>query len=133
MKTAIRKSTFETNSSSVHTLILVPYDLADRWREMGSDWWLDMSAVESDAKQSGFGYGDIDMMSAPANENHLVSRTSLEERGEWRTPGAYEDNIYANWMLSLDVIDNPSAYVDDYWSSIYSVDESDEGYVVMID
>lgn len=131
MKTTMRRDTFETNSSSTHTLILVPYDVADRWRSLGEDYWLDMALVESDAEESGSGYGDIDWIQAPAEERHLVSKSAQEMLGEWNNePAPYQDAIDLNWKLPLRVIDDPSYYVDDSWCSVYSVKETDEGYVI---
>lgn len=134
MRTTMRRGTFETNSSGTHTLILIPYDVASRWRELGDDFWLDLSMVEKDAEESGSGYGDIDWTKAPAEERHLVSRSAQEMLGEWNpTTFAYQDDIDANWKLPLRVIDDPNYYVDDQWCSVYSVEETDEGYVVIMD
>lgn len=133
MKLVVRRNTFETNSSSVHTLILVPYDVAEKWRDLGEEWWLDMKQVEREAEDSGSGYGDIDMVQAPSREEHLVLRSELEERGEWRKPIPYQDDIDANWMLPLDVIDRPERYVQDDWSCIYAINETDGGYLITID
>lgn len=133
MKTAIRRNTFETNSSSVHSLILIPYDVADEWRKLDGNYWLDMVAVENEASSSGTGYGDIAGVSAPAEARHLIDADELEAEGKWRGPAPYQDEIDVNWALPLDVIDNPDRFVNDSWSSIYNVDETDEGYLVELD
>lgn len=133
MKTTIRRSTFETNSSSCHTLILIPYDVADAWIEQGDDYWLDLNLVETDATNSGNGYGEIDMTQAPASIEHLVSKSEVVERGEWREGGAYYDDIYAQWKMPLDVLRRPDYYLNDSWSSIASFEKIDEGYLVMVE
>lgn len=130
MTTVIRRSTFETNSSSVHTLIIIPHDMIEQWRELGDDWWIDLRQTEEEAEISGEGYGEIDGIAAVASLSHLVRISDVKKRGEWRVPDAYQDDIDANWVLPLDVIDRPDVYNRDYWSIIDRVWETDEGFCV---
>lgn len=130
MRQTIRRGTFETNSSSVHSLVLIPYDVADHWRELGNDWWLDLSATEKAAESTGLGYGEIVGVSAPASIDFLVDMTSPEMQASWIEPGLYQNDIDVNWKLPLDVIERPEKYAKSMWSPIVAIEETDEGYLI---
>lgn len=76
-------------------------------------------------------------MQAPARTEHLVSKTELEEAGEWNEGVSVgiisQDVIDANWKLPVDILVCPDKYVNDSWCNVVSVSETDEGYVVEFD
>lgn len=135
METTIRLGCFETNSSSVHALVLIPNDVLDAWEE-DTSLWLDFGLLLDDAEK--FGACSLDEP-VIANESCFISD---DEQWSRRTEKMREnDGIYIGddevvgevELLPYEAVENPRAYSDHWINQFLSVSETSGGTLVTLD
>lgn len=133
MRTTIRKSTFETNSSSVHALVLVSWELLDEWNSRPTDW-LDFDELLRCSRMPEMLGGETDDATLEPSSLHLVSEEEMWKRRKERWNGEWidDDDVIADiHLLPLDALSDPRSWQGEQ-SSTYrlTVEETDEGLLV---
>lgn len=134
MKTTIRSSTFETNSSSVHAFVFIPDDFLATWNtpEHESDWlYFEKLLHDADA----WGKGDI-ILDEPltAHDGCLISAASANRLRCQPMCGYIEDDEVVNLigMFPLELLSNPEPYRE--WGDEYpQVQAVENGIIVELD
>lgn len=124
MKTTIRQSTFETNSSSVHAFVLLPNDFLAQWQARPTEW-LNFGALLDEVGAVGAAEVDVPVI---AREELLVddmqawnARNSKYECGYYLDD---EEVVGGIEMLPYEAIENPSLY------SVQGLEPVPEGLLV---
>lgn len=135
MRTTIRVGCFETNSSSVHALVLIPDDVLDTWKD-DTSLWLDFGALLDEKEKFG-----ACCLNEPVvvSDRHLISDEDAWSKRREKIDeydGSYIDDdevIGEVEILPYGAVENPIAYSDHWISQFVDVMKTSDGTLVTLD